>query len=166
MKRLSRNLARQWTHEVACWLTFERETGAFPKRRWPAIGEYKFGADLGGTCFLASFILRRVLEFNGYRAGVLFDDVNRHAYVTTTCGWSLDATIMQFADEWPAELPIEPSIYRTSGSTFGCYGVVPRALIHREYEGQFQGPAWPGYYVDVISRVLRRMGVDTLEASS
>lgn len=165
MKRLSRKLARRWTHEVACWLTFERETGAFPKRRWTLFGEYEFSADLGGMCFIASLILARVLVFHGYRAGVIFDEVNWHATAETACGWSLDPTIMQFADQFPAEFPIEPEIARIDGRSNGDRGIVPRALIHREFEGQFQGPSWPGHYVEVIGRVLRRMGVDALEAA-
>lgn len=164
MKRLSRKLARRWTHEVACWLTYERETGAFPKRRWTLAGEYEFGVTLGGMCFIASFVLARLLVFHGYCAGVMYDSTNCHATVETACGWELDATIMQFADIWPPELPIEPSIKRASGTLFGCYGIVPHSLIHREFAGKWQGPSWPGHYLDTIKRILRRMGVDSLEA--
>ena len=162
MKRLSRKLAHRWTHEVAAWLEYERINGAFPERYLPFFGFWNVGAYLAGACWIASFILRRVIEARGYRAGVLFDPCEGHAEVVTACGWRLDPTWMQFADEY--ETPHEPYIERRRLETeHGLICMAPCAMLRAN--GEVQGPSWPGYYREVIERVLRRMGVDGLEAA-
>jgi hypothetical protein len=162
MNRLSRKLAHRWTHEVAAWLEYERMQGAFAEREWLWWGSWSVGEYLTGACHIASCILRRALEFRGYRAGVVFDPFNHHAYVATACGWTLDPTFMQFADEYGG--PYQPSIERTRPELeHGLVGIVPRALLHAD--GRLQGPSWAGFHRDVIERVLRRMGVEGSEAS-
>lgn len=152
--------ARQIAQTVACWLVFEREQGTFIIEEHELCPDgWEVGEDLAGACIIASFIVRRVLEARGYRAGVVYDPYNRHAYVLTECGKSIDVTIMQF----PGPGTNEPSVSRVDWNherAVRCYA--PWALMYSDW---LQGPSWPGYHREAIERILRRMGVEGLGAA-
>ncbi len=154
--------AYKLAHEVACFVEFERDQGAFdvcefrlgcaviPGMKW-GVGE-----NLRGACWIASYIVARVLQVRGYRAGVVYDEWNRHAYVLTECGKCIDVTIMQFDDLK------EPHVgWIDWNHERGPNGWLLRALMHKE--GTIQFPSWPGYHRDAIERILRRLGVEGVE---
>jgi hypothetical protein len=163
MKRLTRKLAERIAHEVACWLEYERVTGGIESRICPWTGEsWSVGPDLAGGCWLASFIVRRVLESMGIRSGVVYDEMQMHAYVTTACGWTLDPTFGQFMDG--KAFPIEPNVARTRDELERYNeGIPARVLLNAE--GRVMAAGWPGNHKPVLERILRRMGVETLEAT-
>lgn len=150
MKRLTRKLATKWTHEVACWLEYERVQGTMQRGRWDVC------AYLRGACLIASCILQRVLKVHGYQAGVV--QVPGHFFVTTACGWVLDPTHSQFTFRGPR---IE---LHTKRPLPGDVGIVPHLLLH--ISPGWDADSWSGHHVTVMERILRRMGVDGLEASS
>jgi hypothetical protein len=146
------------THEVACWIEYERCINGIDLPGTVFADEWSVGPNLAGACWIASTILRRVLESRGYSAGVVYDWHNRHAFVTTACESTLDATMGQFAAQYgfPADIHVD------GGWLPHDVGIVPRALIHAD--GTTQGPSWAGFHKELIIRILRRMGVDELEA--
>ena len=152
MKRLSIKLANRWTHEVACWLEYERSTKGIRKGAWH-VNRY-----LGGACHIAAFILRRVLTIHGYVAGVVYDAYNGHAFVTTACGLTLDPTQGQFAVQYGFSPDVGVERYSIMRAD---HGFVPRAMLWSP--GKKQHPSWPGYHRKLMMRILRRMGVEELE---
>ena len=135
MKRLSMKLARRWAHEVACWLEYARVMWGIGNKRIGYVGK-----NLRGACWIASYILVRKLASVGVRAGIVFDAFNRHAFVTTECGWTSDATFGQFADD---------------------YGFRANVLVTRERIPCDYGSVLPSTrpHTQTINRILRRMGV-------
>lgn len=157
MKRLSRQLAKRLTHEVACWLEYERERGAFKD---PCGGQWQLkmwnvGTFLEGACAIAATILVHVLKARGYKASIR--NTTDHYFVRSAGGIRLDPTWGQFNGRPPrvdtsrflrgeVEIPFDEMLYAPAG-----------------LDANHANPCWPRHHLDAMNRILRRMGVDDLE---
>jgi len=160
MKRLSRTLARRLTHEVACWIEYERQQGAFGGTFWGESRQLKIwnvGSFLEGACAIAATILVHVLKSRGYKATIR--NTTDHYFVRSAGGIRLDPTWGQFNGRPPridksrvlrgeVEIPFDDMLYAPAG-----------------YEANHLNPCWPRHHLDAMNRILRRMGVDDLEVT-
>ena len=157
MKRLSRQAAKRLTHEVACWIEYERQQGAFKD---PLGGQWQLkmwnvGTFLEGACAIASTILAHVLKSRGYKASIRH--TTDHYFVRSAGGIRLDPTWGQFNGRPPrvdksrvlrgeVEIPLDEMLYAPAG-----------------LEENHANPCWPRHHLDAMNRILRRMGVESLE---
>ncbi len=155
MNRIPRRLATRLTHEVACWCTFEYEQGAFGEHRHPfKPGKvWRVEPRLRNACTVASFILHRAIEWHGYEAAIIYH--NHHFWVHTACGLELDPTYGQF------DKPL-PRIARVGKLRVGQV-ISSHIMICAKCSSRL--PNWPGHYMALMERVLRRMGVDAIEGT-
>ena len=144
------------THEVACWCTFEYEQGAFGEFPHPIRkGEvWRVGPRLRNACTVASFLLHRAIEWHGYEAAIIYDE--NHFWVHVACGLELDPTYVQH------DKPL-PRIARVGKLRTGRV-IDPHVMVCAKCSSR--PPNWPGHYIALMERVLRRMGVEGLGRKS
>lgn len=150
MNRIPRRLATRLTHEVACWCEFECEQGAFGEFPHPIRkgDTFRFGPRLRNICTVASFLLRRAIEWRGYEASIIYGD--HHFWVHTACGLELDPTHAQHDKPLPRIARIGK--LRTGRVVESHIMICPKC--------SYRPPNWPGHHEALMERILRRMGID------
>lgn len=155
VRRLDRADAMRIVHEVACWIVYEREHGAFQHvvydKKGVFLGVWQVGALLSGACCIAAYIVVRVLGQRGIDATVCY--VPGHFFARTACGMRLDPTWGQFEEETfrvDRRPPTKHEQWLSLRDMVSC----PKNM--------HPPGCWPGHHLEAIERILRRMGIEAL----
>jgi hypothetical protein len=162
MKRLSRKLATQLTHEVACWLEYERFTGGFRylfryKNGFPFA--WHVGPFLEGACAIAATILAHVLKARGYAAATI-RLAGHHYFVRTKSGMRLDPTWGQFRGR-PPRVDMSRKLKNEQRVSFE-----DMLRVEEGCEANLYHPCWPRHHLAAMNRIFRRMGVESLDVAA